>query len=185
MRKIIGGGFITLDGVFESPEKWNPPYYGDEMGKAAYQLYSECDALLLGRRSYELYKSVFQNMGPDHPQAGWMNNTPKYVVSSTLKKAEWNKTSIISQDVVGQVTGLKRQEGNKNILASGANLTSFLLDNGLLDEIYFLVHPLVLGTGRHFFEEARKQTALKLVTHNALGNGVILLRYELEPQSKV
>ena len=83
-RKIVAGMFITLDGVVDAPERWNPPYYNDEMTRAVQTQLARADLHLYGRRSYELFRAVFT--GPNvPPHAQMMTSTPKVVVSTTLK----------------------------------------------------------------------------------------------------
>ena len=83
MRKIIAGMFITLDGVVEAPEKWNPPYYDDELNQAVMPRMASAGAHLYGQRSYELFRRVFT--GPAAPpHAPLMTNTPKFLVSTTM-----------------------------------------------------------------------------------------------------
>ena len=95
MRKIIAGMFITLDGVVEAPQKWNPPYYDDELNQDVMPLLAAAGTHLYGRRSYELFRGVFT--GPAAPpHAGMMSATPKVVVSTTLKNPDWGPTSVIS-----------------------------------------------------------------------------------------
>jgi dihydrofolate reductase len=146
MRKIIAGMFITLDGVIEAPEKWNPPFYNQEMTDAVQGQMSTCGTHLYGRRSYQLFRSVFTGPAADQiPHALLMNQTPKIVVSTTLTDADWGPTTVIGSDVVAQLTDLKRQPGkNINIGASGT-LVRFLLKRGLLDELRLLVHPIMAG----------------------------------------
>ncbi|SRR5712691_12789658 len=96
MRKILAGLFITLDGVVEAPEKWNPPYYDDEMTQAVMPQIAGAGAHLYGRRSYELFRGVFT--GPAAPpHAGLMTSTPKIVVSATLERPDWGPVAAARQ----------------------------------------------------------------------------------------
>jgi hypothetical protein len=112
MRKIIAGMFITLDGVIEAPEKWNPPFYNQEMTDAVQGQLASCDTHLYGRRSYELFRSVFTGPAAKQiPHAPLMNETPKIVVSTTLTDADWGPATVISSDVVARLADLKHQTG--------------------------------------------------------------------------
>lgn len=178
MRKIIAGMFITLDGVVEAPEKWNPPFYNEEMTEAVQGQLATSDTHLYGRRSYELFRSVFTGAAAEQiPHAPLMNEAPKVVVSATLTDADWGPTEVISSDVVNRLADLKRQPGkNINVGASGT-LVRFLLKEGLLDELSLLVHPIVVGAGRHLFEDGNEQVGLKLLDSTTFTTGVVSLRY--------
>ena len=112
MRKITAGLFITLDGVIEAPEKWNPPYYNDEMTQVVMGQMADADTQLYGRRSYELFRTVFTSPSAP-PHAEMMTNAPKIVVSTTLEHPDWGPT-LISSGVAAGLTKLKQQPG-KNI----------------------------------------------------------------------
>jgi dihydrofolate reductase len=176
MRKIISGLFITVDGVIDAPQKWNPPYYDDEMTQAVQAQLAGADTHLYGRRSYELFRAVFT--GPNAPpHAGMMTSAPKVVVSTTLTNPDWGPTTVISGDVAAELTKLKQQPGkNINVGASGT-LVRFLLQQGLLDELQLLVHPVVAGTGTHLFEGGNTQVPLTLLDSRPQSNGVVALRY--------
>lgn len=178
MRKIVAGMFITLDGVVEAPEKWNPPYYNQEMTGAVQAQLAASDTHLYGRRSYELFRSVFTGPAADKiPHAPMMNNIPKIVVSTTLKNPDWGPTTLISSDMAAELTKLKQQPGkNINVGASGT-LVRFLLQEGLLDELHLHVHPIVVGTGKHLFGEGSSQVPLQLLESKSFTNGVVSLRY--------
>ena len=152
MRKIIAGMFITLDGVVEAPEKWNPPYYDDELNQDVMPLLAAAGTHLYGRRSYELFQAVFT--GPAAPpHAGMMTATPKVVVSTTLTNPDWGPTSVISSNMTAALTALKQQPGQDITVGAGTTLVRFLLDEHLLDELRLLVHPVVAGTGKRLFAE--------------------------------
>jgi dihydrofolate reductase len=176
VRKIIAGLFISLDGVVEAPEKWTGPYFNDQVGQAVGALMAANDALLLGRMTYEGFAAAFgaQSGG----MADQMNNTPKYVVSSTLTSADWQNSTLISGDITGQIGALKQQPG-KNIGMSGSSaLVSWLLRHGLLDRLDLLVFPVVLGSGKRLFREPDGQVPLALAGSEAFSTGVVHLTYE-------
>src|SRR3954447_27074935 len=114
MRKIVAGLFISLDGVYESPDTWHFPYFNDEMGAEVGGKMAESDTMLLGRQTYEEFASYWPHQSSDVPPADFMNNTPKVVVSTTLKNAEWQNSTIIRGNVAEELTKLKQQPG-KNI----------------------------------------------------------------------
>jgi dihydrofolate reductase len=168
--------FITLDGVIEAPEKWNPPYYDDEMSAAVMPLLADASLHLYGRRSYELFRSVFT--GPSAPpHAAMMTSIPKAVVSTTLANPDWGPTTVIRTDVAAEVGKLKQRRGKHIAVGASGTLVRFLLLAGLLDELQLLVHPVVAGTGAHLFEGGTGQIPLKRLQSQPHGNGVIALRY--------
>jgi dihydrofolate reductase len=176
MRKIIAGLFISLDGVVEAPDKWTGPYFNDQVGQAVGALMAANDAMLLGRVTYEGFAAAFG--GQSGGMADQMNNTPKYVVSSTLTSADWQNSTLISDDIAGQIAALKQQPG-QNIGMSGSSvLVSWLLRHGLLDRLDLLVFPVVLGTGKRLFSEPDGQVTLALTGSEAFSTGVVHLSYE-------
>ncbi|HEX8919035.1 MAG TPA: dihydrofolate reductase family protein [Chloroflexota bacterium] len=178
MRKIIAGMYITLDGIVEAPEQWNPPYNTQEMADAVQAQMAECDTHLYGRRSYELFRAVFTGPAADRiPHAGTMNDTPKIVVSTTLTNPDWGPTTVISSDVAEELARIKEQPGkNINVGASGT-LVRFLLEEGLLDELRLHVHPVVVGRGKRLFEGGSTHVPLHLLGSATFRNGVVALRY--------
>ena len=176
MRQINAWLFVSLDGVTEAPEKWVSGT--DEMFAAQEADYAESDALLLGRRTYEVFAASWPQRGSEVANADWMNNTHKYVASTTLESPEWNNTTVIEGDVAEALTRLKQEEG-KNISVNGsATLVRSLLRDKLLDELRLFVHPIVLGSGERLFDGAGDQVALKLADSQPFSNGVISLTYQ-------
>ena len=176
MRKIAAGLFMSLDGVIESPEKWTGPYFNDQVGQTVGALMAAGDCLLLGRVTYEGFAAAFG--GQSGGMADQMNNTPKYVVSSTLETAGWQNSTLISRDFADEITRLKQQPG-KNINISGsATLVYWLLRNGLLDQLDLLVFPVVVGGGKRLFAEPDGQVPLTLTGSEASSTGVVHLTYE-------
>ena len=178
MRKIVAAFFMTLDGVVESPGEWNFPYFNDEMGEAIGAAMTESDALMMGRVNYQEWSQYWPNQSNDDQFAAFMNNTPKLVVSTTLDKAEWNNSTLISGDVMAEIAKLKQQPG-KNIAISGSGtLVQSLLKHDLLDELQLMIHPIVLGSGKRLFAEDNQQKKLKLVDSRTFSTGVVFLPYQ-------
>ena len=177
MRKLISGMFITLDGVVETPHKWNPPYYNQEMTDVVQAQLAASDTHLYGRRSYEMFRSVFTGPAAGRiPHAPIMNETPKVLVSSRLTDPDWGPTTLITGDVAAEIRSLKEQPGkNINVEASGT-LVRFLLEEGLLDELHLLVHPIVVGTGKRLFEDGGRHASLRLLESKTFTTGVTYLR---------
>jgi dihydrofolate reductase len=95
MRKIVAGLFMSVDGVVESPEQWQVPYFNEEMGQALGAQMAESDTLLLGRRTYQEFAAFWPNQPSDAPFADYMNSTPKLVVSTTLDTVEWENATLL------------------------------------------------------------------------------------------
>ena len=178
MRKIIAGLFMSLDGVVESPEQWHFPYFNDEMGAAVGAQMAESDAMLLGRRTYQEFAAYWADKGSDEPFADQMNKTPKYVASTTLDKVEWENSTLIEGNVVEELTKLKQQPGKNISITGSATLVRSLLQDGVLDELRLLVHPIVVGHGKRLFEEGTGQVPLKLVDSKTFTTGVLSLTYQ-------
>ena len=143
MRKINAWLFVTLDSVIEAPEKW--VIADDDMFGAVEADYAKSDALLLGRRTYETFAASWPERGNEIPNADWMNNTRKYVASTTLESPEWNNSTVIEGDVAEAVARLKQEDG-KNIMVNGSGaLVRTLMRDHLLDELRLFVHPVVVG----------------------------------------
>lgn len=188
MRKIVVTEFVTLDGVMQDPggaEKntfkhggWSMPYWSDEFASVKNNELMASDAQLLGRVTYEGFAKAWPTMQGTGGFGAKMNSMKKYVVSTTLKTAEWNNSTIISDNVVEEITKLKNQSGGDILVAGSAKLVQFLMKNNLVDEFTLLVYPVVVGEGKRLFADAPK-IDLKLVESKSFATGVILLRYTI------
>ena len=189
MRELIVAEFITLDGVIQAPGGededrdggfahggWTRPYWHDDIGKHFFQAMSNADALLLGRKTWQIHGGAFEPMAGD-PFADTLNNVQKYVVSGTLTSASaWRNSTLIRDDVVESVRKLKQQPG-KNILIDGSSkLVPLLAQNDLVDEYALHVYPLVLGGGKRLFPDG-KRIELTLAEAVPLPTGVVYMRY--------
>jgi dihydrofolate reductase len=190
MRELIVAEFITLDGVVQAPGGadedtdggfrhggWTRPFWHDDIGKHFFQTMSGADAMLLGRRTWEIHGGAFEPMAPGNPFADALNAARKYVVSTTLKSASaWRNSTIIGADVVDSVRRLKQEPG-KNILLDGSSkLVPLLAENDLVDEYSLHVYPIVLGDGKRIYPQG-KRLDLKLVEASPLPTGVVYMRY--------
>lgn len=175
MRQIAAGLFVSLDGVVEAPEKWTGPYFNDQVGAAVGTLMAANDAMLLGRVTYEGFAAAFG--GQSGGMADQMNNTPKYVVSSTLASADWQNSTLINGDVAERIGELKRRPGRNIGMSGSSTLVSWLLRHGLLDQLDLLVFPIVVGEGKRLFSEPDGQLPLALTGSEAFSTGVVQLTY--------
>jgi dihydrofolate reductase len=176
MRKLSAWLYITLDGVVEAPENWVMP--DDEMFEEQTAAYAASDALLLGRRTYEVFAASWPQRGSDVPNADWMNNTQKYVASTTLESPEWQNTTVLEGDVSEAVSRLKQEDGQTITLNGSATLLLSLLRTELVDELRLFLHPVVVGSGHRLFENGEDLGALKLADCHAYDNGVVSLTYQ-------
>ena len=182
MRKVIASEIVSLDGVVESPEKWHFPYFNDEMGEAIGAAMAASDTMLLGRVTYEEFAAFWPSQeasDEDQETTDYMNNTPKYVVSTTLKEPlEWNNSTLIKGDVAEEITKLKQQSGKDISITGSPTLVRSLLADDLLDELRLMVHPIVVGSGKRLFEVGSDQKALQLVDSQTFSTGVLYLTYQ-------
>jgi dihydrofolate reductase len=179
MRKVTAGLFVSLDGVTESPEKWQLPYFNDEMGETIGAAMVQADAMLLGRVTYQEFASYWPGVrSEDQPFADYMNNTPKYVVSSTLDTVEWNNSTLIKGNIAEEITKLKQQPGKNIGITGSATLVQSLLQDDLLDELGLMIHPVVVGVGRRLFKDGGDLKELKLVDSKTFSTGVVSLIYQ-------
>jgi len=176
MRKIVAGLFISLDGVTESPDKWHFPYFNDEMGAIVGGSMASSSALLLGRRTWQEFASYWPTADSEDPTTAALNNTPKFVVSTTLKSAdEWQNSTVLS--TLDEVRKLKEQPGGDITMSGSSTLIRSLLKENLLDELSLLVHPIALGTGQRLFDDLSDRVPLQLIESTPLSTGVLHLRY--------
>lgn len=180
MRKLFATAFVTLDGVMESPNEWNPPFWSDEAEEYKREELFGTDALLLGRKTYEGFAAAWPTMTDEDGFADRMNNLPKYVVSSTSEDLEWNNAKLLKKDLKKEVQSLKREPGQDIAIHGSGQLVNSLMQHGLIDELRMMIFPIVLGQSERFFENHGNSTVLKLIETKSLPNGVIVLHYEAD-----
>jgi dihydrofolate reductase len=174
--RVVVTMFISLDGVMEDPA-WTAPYWNDEIAKFKLDELFATDAHLLGRVTYEGFAAAWPSRTDEQGFADRMNSLPKYVVSTTLKKAEWNNSTIIKDNIAEEVSRLKKQPGQDILVAGSATLVQTLMAHDLVDEYRLLTYPVVLGRGKRLFKDGSTAT-LKLVESKSFSSGVVLLRYQ-------
>src|SRR5215217_6428695 len=153
MRKVVASEIISVDGVVESPQEWHFPYFNEQMAEAIGAAMAAADAMLLGRVTYEEFAAFWPSQSSEDEEfADYMNNTPKFVVSTTLEKAEWNNSTLIKENVAQEITKLKQQPGKDISITGSGTLLRSLLREDLLDELRLMVHPVVVGSGKRLFE---------------------------------
>jgi dihydrofolate reductase len=182
MRKIINSSYISLDGVVEQPHLWPTiARPSDERGgQIQTDLLLACDAVLMGRRTYEGFAPVWQTRSGD-PYSDRINTMPKYVVSTTLKDPDWANTTVISSDVVERIRQLKTQPGQDIVQYGFGSVSTLLMQNGLLDELRLWIHPLFVGTGstKDLLFPHAPPTQFELVDSTILKSSMVILTYRL------
>jgi dihydrofolate reductase len=180
MKKIIASEWISLDGVFDASSmgEWHAPYHSDSRADYIREGILSCGTMLYGRKTYEMLAPYWSSLrNNEMGVADKLNNAPKYVVSSTLKKADWGDSTIIRENVVEEIEKLKRSPGGDILVQGSATLVKSLLKAGLIDELRLLVHPFIMGKGERFFQDGM-HTGLQLVRTLTLDLGVIALYYQ-------
>lgn len=189
MRDLIVAEFITLDGVIQAPGGededtdggfahggWTHPFWHDDIGERFSEAMSEADALLLGRRTWEIHGGAFEAMEGE-PFADALNAVPKYVVSTTLEDASaWRNSTVIRDDVVERVRALKAEDGKSLLTDGSSQLVHTLAAHDLVDEYRLHVYPIALGSGKRMFPEGSRLD-LELVESVPLPTGVVYMRY--------
>jgi len=181
MRKLVVSTWITLDGVFDADTmaQWYTPFDSEARQTYIKEGILACDAILFGRTTYEMLAPYWSSLHDNEMGvAAKLNSAPKYVVSSKLKKADWNNTTIIGTDVIAEITRLKQEPGREIQIEGSALLVQSLVEADLIDEYRLLVHPIIAGKGKRFFLDGMTTGALTLVKTQPLDKGVLVLYYE-------
>ncbi len=180
MKKIINSTYISLDGVIENPQDWPGLPDDGTFGRIQSELLFACDAVLMGRRTYEGFAPVWAARSGD-PLSDRINSMSKYVVSTTLTDPKWTNTTVIADDVITQVTKLKQQPGQDIVQYGFGQLSYLLLAHGLLDELRLWVHPLFVGHGgpSDLLYRDNDLTQFDLVASQPLTSGIVVLTYRI------
>jgi dihydrofolate reductase len=184
MGRIVVTEFVSLDGVMEAPgggEDFKHAGWtfaidrGDEGNKFKIDETLDSEALLLGRVTYEGFAAAWPSRKNEF--ADKFNSMPKYVVSSTLQKADWNNSTVLRGDVVQEVSKLRQGLDGNIVVHGSAMLAQTLLEHDLVDELRLMVFPVVLGTGKRLFGDTSDKKRLRLEDSKTVGDGVVILRY--------
>jgi dihydrofolate reductase len=184
MGRIVITEFVSLDGVMEAPGG------GEEFERAGWTFEIErgaegdkfkldevlsAEAQLLGRVTYEGFAAAWPSM--EGVFADKFNSMPKYVTSSTLEDPEWNNTTVLSGDMVEEVSGLKETIGGDILVAGSARLVQGMIEHDLIDELRLMVFPVVLGKGKRLLGETSAKKPLRLTDSKIVGDGIAILTY--------
>jgi len=181
VRKVIVSEFVSLDGVMENPA-WTFQFGSKEQEQFKFDELFGCDALLLGRVTYQGFAEAWPKMEEQTGVYGErMNSMPKYVASRTLTEMEWN-ANLIRGDLLEEVNRLKGEPGQDILVFGSCELVHTLTELDLVDEYRLMVFPIVLGSGKRVFKDGSEQKILKLVESKRFASGVVVLSYE--PASK-
>ena len=175
MRKVIESTLVSLDGVIGDPHVWANEYFDEEATALAQQQLLVTDAMLMGRRTYEIFAATWPAYTSEY--ANTMNSIRKYVFSSTLNTAEWSNSEIVSGDPADAVAELKQHGDGHLVMYGHGPLGQALLERGLLDELRLWIHPLFVGQGNLLFRDGAA-AALSLVATQTLTSGVVILTYQ-------
>jgi len=169
----------------EAPDKWQLQngLFDDKMGEPIGAAFESAGALLLGRVTYQEFAAHWPNQKAD-PFADLLNEMPKYVISNTLRSADWKNTRIIKGDVVGEVSKLKRELAKDLLIVGSAQVVSSLTNARVIDEYQIFIHPVVVAKGKRLFKDGIDPTLLELVSSQSFGTGVIEARYRYNGKAK-
>jgi dihydrofolate reductase len=185
MARIVVTEFVSLDGCIDHP-RWTFQFdRGPEGDKFKRDELFGCDALLLGRVTYQGFAEAWPNMGGDD-FGQRMNSIGKYVVSSTLAEADaiWGDTIIIRGDVPAQIAELKAKPGGDLLVEGSCQLVRDLARHGLVDEYRLMVFPIILGGKMRMFPDCLSEPAtLRMTSSKVLESGILLLTYERADQA--
>ena len=190
MRSLVVIEFLSLDGVMQAPGApdedtdggfehggWQRPYFDDVLGQTAAEGMAGTDAYLFGRRTYEIMASYWPTAPADDPFAGHLNDTTKYVASTTLQDAKWQHTTLLRGDVAEEVARLKEGPGKNIAVLGSGGLVQTLIEHDLVDEYSLTVSPLLLGGGKRLFRDSGRARRLSLVDSRPTSTGCLMLTY--------
>jgi dihydrofolate reductase len=191
MGKLIVTEFVTLDGVAQAPGGpdedrdggfthggWQAPLRDQQAGGVVFEQARNMDALLLGRRTYEIFAGYWPTAPDEIPFTSLLNGVPKYVASGTLADPlAWHGSTLLAGSIAGSVTSLKERHDELHVIGS-LNLVQSLLRLGLVDRLNLWLYPLLLGSGKKVFDDGTVPTALRLTESVTYGNGTLHLTYE-------
>ncbi len=190
MAELTITTFLSLDGVMQAPGMpeedpsgnfryggWLVPHADADMGKIMTEIFSQADAFLLGRRTYDIFSAYWPRVtDPDDPIAAKLNSLPKYVASRTRSEFTWSNTSPV-RDVEKEVAELKERFAREVQVHGSCGLAQTLIEKDLMDEYRILTFPVVLGAGKRLFGTGTVPRTLKLVRSSITSNGVLFTVY--------
>ncbi len=176
MRKLTSFLFMSLDGVVEAPDTFVRPEAYEDFGALIGPTIAEQDSVLLGRKMYEEWSAFWPTSGIQ-PFSDFINNVPKFVVSKTLATADWHRSTILSGPLEAEVAMLKNKEGGTIGIHGSISLVHSLFVAGLLDEMRFILCPVVAGSGRRLLTDRHEPIQLDLTSAQSTPTGLQYLTY--------
>ena len=190
MRKLIVSMNITLDGFMSGPDcelDWHFQRWTKDMADSLYMQLTNADTIVLGRKTYTAMASYWPAKTRDmcFPRediafADLMNNHTKLVFSKTLKTVEWNNSILVNDDVVRELSRLKKSSGKNLVIYGSGQIVQSLMKSGLVDEYQLWIHPVVLGAGKPLFPHTDQKINMKLCYTKSFSSGVIILHYKAQ-----
>ena len=189
MGELTVTTFLTLDGVLQGPGGsdedrdagfahggWQAPFFDEAAGARVFELYASADALLLGRRTYDIWARFWPTGPAESSFTQRINELPRYVASRTLTEPGWAGTTVLDGDAADAVPQLKAQHGRIIVPGSGG-LIQTLLRHGLVDRLDLWLHPVALGGGKRLFGDGTVPAAFRLERSEAFERGAVQLTY--------
>jgi dihydrofolate reductase len=191
MRKLIVVTFVTLDGVMQGPGDpsedreggfayggWVVPHFDEQLGAHMVGLVQRAGALLLGRKTYDIFAASWPNMPDGDPIAEVYNRIPKYVASRSPRTLEWANSHQLGEDIAADVAKLKEEDGGEIQVPGSSELIQTLISNDLVDEFHLIVFPSIVGSGKRLFGNGTIPRGLSLKNIEKTANGVVIQVYE-------
>jgi dihydrofolate reductase len=191
MRKLVVDTFVTLDGVMQGPGDpgedreggfahggWVVPHFDEQLGAYMVGLVQRAGALLLGRKTYDIFAAAWPNMPDGDPIAEVYNRIPKYVASRSPRTLEWANSHQLGEDIAADVAKLKEEDGGEIRVAGSSELIQLLLSNDLIDEFQLIVFPSIVGSGKRLFGDGAIPRGLALKSTETTATGVVIQVYE-------
>lgn len=190
MRKLVVSEHMSLDGVIQAPGGpeedpgqgfrlggWTAPYAHEAIGNAVRDLLAEPFELLLGRRTYDIWATYWPNVRVGNTIGDLLNRVPKHVATHRPDTLDWQNSRGLEGELPGCISALRRQNGDRLLTWGSANLVQQLLAGGLVDELFLIIYPVVLGQGKRLFREDAQPSAFSLAHEFTTPGDVILTRY--------
>src|SRR5205809_4850554 len=196
MGQLIVSEMVSLDGVMQAPGGpdedaeagfkhggWQAPLLDEESLSLITRDIERMDALLMGRKTYDIFAAYWPRATSDKEIADKLNNAPKFVASRSRRRLEWNNSTLIQGDVSKEVARIKQEHGEVHVIGSG-NLVQTLLRHDLVDRFNLWVYPLLIGSGRRLFGQGTAPAGLRLTSSRAFPKGAMHLAYERAAKHK-
>ena len=188
--------FVTLDGIMQAPGGpdedtsgnftqggWSVGYWDDFMGKVMGEQMGKPYDLLLGRKTYEIFAAYWPK-AKDNPGADGLNKAKKYVVSRTLRKLDWNNSTLLTGNIPEEIRKLKREDGHELQVHGSSNLIQTLLKHDLVEEFRLKIYPVTVGHGKRLFGDGTMPASFKLLESKTSTTGVVVATYRRDGEIK-